>query len=714
MLNFTKITVLILLTSSLCVAGFRMASGTDPDASDLKAGQVKQAVTESAKPVTSSAALSTKASAAAEIPKNKLNMIQRLKNFAASFHLPFKLPSKVKTPPTESNIPSDLKMAMPNTNTRSPSSIGNIPAPISLPSKDTISVSELNLPADKKANLTRDFSLQLKKMNHAEVLKFSVRARNLVDPKREYLTEVKGRTIAEKYSQSLKPFRHQAIRTKTELQLTSITPTASAPTLETQANFAERVDALCLGLDEEYPRAVDALFELSQRKSNPVPLQAKDALFAGILAQRAGWWTSARFLMEESAFLKIEQQRHYLEILWTQLDEFEDLNHIESIVKLIKPKYLVAPIMGDKANFLLAKKMISQSDKTNVAFAENIKSSLLKEKLELLKLMSARKETSLDVENGLRDLISNSKNKDHIKQAGLSLARLLSKQKQFTEAAEAYKSIERDHQNHMDILLEVAYADYTQKRYQESLGKSLGLQTPYFQYGFSPDVHFVEILNRRALCDFGGAEQGMLRLKDRYQPELTALIELENRNPNHLDYYRELIAYKSALAPFRFQRALLKTPIVLDNQKTINQGEKEISLLKTWASVPHRAHLPESWPAFLQFAQENWNDYSQGLKTKMAQAARTEARYQRKHLSQIFAQVELFALDNAASATKNFQTQSALNFPVQVPQKNSKNRQMLYWPFEQEVWEDELDDLKVKTASKCTEREAIKQASLSK
>jgi hypothetical protein len=63
--------------------------------------------------------------------------------------------------------------------------------------------------------------------------------------------------------------------------------------------------------------------------------------------------------------------------------------------------------------------------------------------------------------------------------------------------------------------------------------------------------------------------------------------------------------------------------------------------------------------------------------------------------------VELLGLDVATGATKNFNLQSALNFPARKPASAEFDEERLHWPFEDEIWEDELDFLKMKNPSKC-------------
>jgi hypothetical protein len=70
-------------------------------------------------------------------------------------------------------------------------------------------------------------------------------------------------------------------------------------------------------------------------------------------------------------------------------------------------------------------------------------------------------------------------------------------------------------------------------------------------------------------------------------------------------------------------------------------------------------------------------------------------------LHQNFAQAELMGLDSATSASKDYNLQNALNFPVRKLATTEVQKNQLLWPFEQEIWEDELDSMRMKNPSKC-------------
>lgn len=95
------------------------------------------------------------------------------------------------------------------------------------------------------------------------------------------------------------------------------------------------------------------------------------------------------------------------------------------------------------------------------------------------------------------------------------------------------------------------------------------------------------------------------------------------------------------------------------------------------------------------------------MKQESSAIALREANYLANRLQQTFAQTELLDLDISTMASKNFNLQSALNFPVRKPAEEAAELDKFHWPFEQEIWEDELDYLRTKNPSKCASVAAV-------
>lgn len=635
---------------------------------------------------------------------------------SASPSLPTSLPANVKPAPGKVAAPAAAPGTAPKQASGKPSANqGPIPQAPSLPDAVKIGIPAVNLPTATRADgllSMKPEALSLKGSNRAQLHAFVRHARGLPFPKKDYTTDVRSREVAERYRTALHPTPYQSYRTKYKLDIDQVGKIEVPPPAIHYENTVKRIDSLFYGLENSYAQAVQSLWELSQSPNNPRPLQARDALFAGIISERAGWETPAAVLLAESAAKRAEQEERYLNILWEELENINNATHIENVVAKVSPHRVVehAPA-GDKANFAMAKRMLLEKYAAPIAlrpsaevFSQRIRSTALRDRVRLLsyvgQLRSSKDNIHDDAVEGLQSLESDGDSSVR-QEARLALARDLLKKGNAPEALALYRNVEKNGKNRLEVLAEQTYSEYLAGEYQESIGKAVALQSPYFQYGFSPDVSLVEILARKSMCDFGGAEEGVKRFNDRYGRELAALEANLQQQRSPVAYYDELVNYVNLEKPMRYQRFLLQLPAVMENQKTLNQALGDLKKIDNLGKKNRLPSRPAGWDAFSASMQARWGARAQELRKASAEAALNESSYLAKRLRSTFAQVQLLDLDISTSAAKNFNLQSALNFPARKPASIEADVEKFHWPFEEEVWQDEIDFMKSKNPSKC-------------
>jgi hypothetical protein len=198
---------------------------------------------------------------------------------------------------------------------------------------------------------------------------------------------------------------------------------------------------------------------------------------------------------------------------------------------------------------------------------------------------------------------------------------------------------------------------------------------------------------------FRGAEVGIQRFFESYRPELAALDRLRKSEPGQ--FYDELISYHGKDQPLKHQRYLLRIAAVMENQKSMNSAQAELLQVDELGLLKYTHPRPQGWEEFSIDMRASWGRMAASLKKESARAALAESEYMAARLRQTFRQVELLSLDISTSAARNFNLQSALNFSVRKPASVERDKERLHWPFENEIWEDELDYLKMKNPSKC-------------
>ncbi|MCO5144231.1 MAG: hypothetical protein M9962_14170 [Oligoflexia bacterium] len=554
-------------------------------------------------------------------------------------------------------------------------------------------------------------SLDLKTKNRVQIHNFSKNARLMPVPQKEYTSEVRSKDIETKYISAFQLTEHKPIRTAYKINIRSIAKIENPPSITHYENMVKRIDSLFKGVESQYAQGIIGLWELSQNKTNGKNLQARDSLFAGLMSQRLSWEAPSSQFYLEAITKGITKEERYQQILWNAVEEIQQTALVDEIAHKIDVEEIKkSNPQGDKLNFAMAKRFLKATKNEKPYFAKYSAALQKKAPIDKLQLMSTLHELANAKDSKaaniqlikLEELIKDDVQFETQQDAHLALARTLVKRADYEAAYKHYTNIEKNGKNRLIVMSEQAYVEHKLGMYADSLGKSVGLQSPYFKFGFAPDIHIVEILGRKATCDFGGAEAGVKRLRDRYVPELIAMESLLEKKEKPLEFYKTIIqAYKSD-SPKKFERYLLNASYTMENQKLFNRSEKELESIETYGTKrSQQQERPENWEAFALDQRTKWEKRSETRKIALAEKARKDVEYLSKRLRHTFGQLELIALDIDTSAAKNFNLQSALNFPVKPLSQDLIQDDKLHWPFEDEIWEDELDYLKMKNPSRC-------------
>jgi hypothetical protein len=625
--------------------------------------------------------------------------------------VPSTLPQQAKGQPALPSAPQDMPSSA-----KAPLPVAPVPKAPGLPAASNLSVPQVHLPASPG----RDGLLSIKPdklslrggVNRAQIHSFLRSARGLKLPSREYAKDLQAAGIAQRYHAALHPTPYRPFRTAYKLSIDGIGKISDPPSAVHYENMVRRIDSLFRGLELSYPRAIQGLWELSELNTNPRPLQARDALFAGILSERAGWETPASNLIMASLAKGIDREDRYLRILWSELDRFEANAHVDAAIQQVNPSRANSlPLEGDKAHFAMAKRMLLERPKAPAAlnpgaegFLAQIRSHALRDRFQLLSLVGRiRSGHEQAREKAVSDLKALEAEGDQSvrQEARLALARSSLMKGSGPGALPLYRNITKNGRNRLEVLAEQTFAEFLSGEHQESLGKAVALQSPYFAYGFVPDIHLVEILSRKAMCDFGGAEAGARRFAERYGKELAAIESVLTRKVSAADYYEELVSYHELEQPLRFQRYMLQLPAVMENQKTMNRALVDLQKIDSLGRKREIIERPAGWDQFTSAMAQSWAGRARELRKGSSEAALREAEYMAKRLRNTFAQIELLDLDISTGAAKNYNVQSALNFPARKPAELEAEQDKFRWPYEEEIWEDEIDFMRAKNPSKC-------------
>lgn len=538
--------------------------------------------------------------------------------------------------------------------------------------------------------------------------KFSQEARRIPLPKREYSEEVKSKGIVEKFSSALNPIQHKRIHTALKFTLAKISKIKSPPSPTHYLNTVRRIDGLFDGFYSNYPAGIQALWELSGNPTNKLQYQARDALFAGILTQSAGWPTATATLWSSSMQKRLDREERYAQILWKHLEALDSDVLASNVLEKANPRRLekLGKLKGERANLILAQKYL-EDPKLGQFFSSNLEKSENKDKVEILRAVSqlARGENTPVAQEVLHRIEAEGSEQNR-EEARLALARSYLKQHDYERSLAFYQGVKKTTKNRLHLLGEQSYAEFKSGKVAESLGKAVGLQSPYFKFGFVPDIHFIEIMGRQANCDFGGAEVAIQKFRNTYGAEKAAIDQ--KLSEKGLGLYEQIIAAHSSENPRKFERYLLQLSTVMENQKTIFGAKEELQKIRDVGKMKYTAPRPTNWDQFVASTSGRWGKLKDQLKQDVSNRAEKELKYLSARLKNMSEQIELIDLDLTTKAAGNYNLQSALNFPARKPAQVELDQEKLNWTFENEIWEDELEFLKMKNPSKCAAREEAK------
>src|SRR5690606_38020041 len=117
------------------------------------------------------------------------------------------------------------------------------------------------------------------------------------------------------------------------------------------------------------------------------------------------------------------------------------------------------------------------------------------------------------------------------------------------------------------------------------------------------------------------------RLWNNYGPELEAMEKVLARVKKHEEFYPELIAAYENESPLRYQRYLLHTSTVMENQKTLFSAGQELDKVKNLGKEKYTEPSPAGWQEFAAAMDTLWKKHGNILKTESARQAISEMGY---------------------------------------------------------------------------------------
>ncbi|MBF0449263.1 MAG: tetratricopeptide repeat protein [Candidatus Magnetomorum sp.] len=252
----------------------------------------------------------------------------------------------------------------------------------------------------------------------------------------------------------------------------------------------------------------------------------------------------------------------------------------------------------------------------------------------------------------------------------ITLARLYYEQKNYDRADQLYQQIVKYHPDQAPFLLERAWAQYHFGHPDIALGLLIGLNAPDFKDQITPEYYLLKSLIYKYVCNY----QEALAIVDEFQDHYHGLIQgIKNRNP--LAEHRpalQLLAHRTKIT------ALLRILEHLEHERKTAYLIDNITLAN---------HLNTTYHLLIK-------KYKDQLKT-IAHQSYTQLS------DQILAFEENMRLMNYEIGLDMYQrVKQHTTQSKQAPSKMRVAHSVIY-PFINEYWNDELDNLRVSLTDRC-------------
>lgn len=559
------------------------------------------------------------------------------------------------------------------------------------------------------------------RVDQKAMYRFSKKARRMRLPASKIFGGGAGRAVYDRHKVLFTGMGYK-IRTETmNVELHKVRKPASLPvTVSKSVHWGKvRVDAFDDLNSGDYNDAYPVFWTLATQQGKEITRKQRqrDALFAGIAAQKAGLENVALMsflyairhgLGRDRVSSNSKEDKRYLRELLRFVSRFKDLSRIDMLVRKLDSRTIASVASGpdvDPIFFSLVKQRFYNDEKISSILSKKISSKgPVQEKMKLFQaLFYADREETRKAFQILNGLLKSSKNPKILDQVRINLARLFAQSSQYKEATAMYRTLPVESLNHLDVLLEIAWLEFKNGNYSASLGKSVGLRTSFFRHAFLPELYILEAYNRKKVCDFGGALKAVKDLQKDYIGEIRSIRALamkKRKSPSFSMYTRLQDAFlENGENMQRYEHYLFQIPIIVSWQTFLHEIEKELIGLKDEFKDTKDVNKKIVVLALDDFYKNAKKNASIQIEAAIYNALKEMDR----KIIALFRESQYLDVDVAISAELNHSVHLAKNYP-ELPEEEKKKLQSSQnlWPMEEEeVWEDEIAWMKVRNQSKC-------------
>lgn len=291
--------------------------------------------------------------------------------------------------------------------------------------------------------------------------------------------------------------------------------------------------------------------------------------------------------------------------------------------------------------------------------------------------------------------------------ATMNLARTYYELKSYRKAFEQYSKIPRDSDLWLQTMLEGAWAFFMIQKHNNTLGNIHTLHSPFFKDRFYPESYILQAITYLRLCRFSSATNSIKSFGKNYKNKFQDLNKLlKTYNRQYSGFYDVVAKYRNTKRVQDFAEAaeiidsVARSEAFKEGQQVVRALDRERSLLRSRAS-----RLGDGMVTVLRDSLE---------KLRLATAERTGqqgfdlAVQLFRYLQDLSNQVRLINIELLSGQTDALRSEyqgesfgSDSSEWGEGMRELDLKRQLEFWPFENEYWEDELGAYVYNIDSKC-------------
>lgn len=291
--------------------------------------------------------------------------------------------------------------------------------------------------------------------------------------------------------------------------------------------------------------------------------------------------------------------------------------------------------------------------------------------------------------------------------ADLSLARVYYEKKDYKRSLYYYSQIPRDSDNWLETLFEASWAFFMLQKHNNSLGNIHTIHSPFFSMRFYPETYIVQAISYLKLCRYEDVKNSLKSFQERYRPTFADLNSLLRK------YQGQPAGFFSTINRFKSQGGLSDLSAANEVLDSISRSDtyKEAVLILRSADREKLVlgRYASRWTG-TGLADVLRQSLDQRKATTVAHAgdelyAQSVAAF--KYLKDLSNQTRLINLEMLSGRTNELRAKlSQESLPDNTlwgegMKPLNLSKELEYWPFEGEYWEDELGGYVYNIDSRC-------------